>query len=195
MMPVGWDTMPSSKPPRPAKPERSPRPTPERTRAASTQRPATERRSDPDLYAFLGRAIKVERTARGMDRRALAERSGISYPYLSEIENGSKRPSSQAVFAIAEALGIGPSELMALAEQLLANDARHGSFAMPAMRTMSSFHVPAMAADAAPEWRVAAAASPRDEREELIERIRLLVAALDLDDLVRVSDLIDRLRR
>lgn len=180
-MPVGWDMMP--------KPTRGADPRPDLE--------SDDRTSDRGLYAFLGRAIKVERTARGMDRRALAERSRISYPYLSEIENGSKRPSSQAVFAIADALGIGPSELMGLAEQLQRNDAIHGSHAMPAMRTLQNVHIPAIAADAATDWRSAPAASApaRDEREELIERIRLLVAALDLDDLVRVSDLVDRLRR
>jgi transcriptional regulator with XRE-family HTH domain len=35
----------------------------------------------------------------------VAEASGLSYPYLSEIENGKKRPSSRALEGIAEALG------------------------------------------------------------------------------------------
>lgn len=143
-------------------------------------------RSDP-LYGFLGRAIKVERTARGMDRRVLAERSGISYPYLSEIENGSKRPSSQALFALAEALGLGPSALMAAAERLQVEEERRTRAPMRAE----------IAADLAMPMRAASAAIPeaRDERARLIERIQLLVTALDTDDLVRVSDLIDRLRR
>lgn len=159
--------------------------------------PGRNQRSDSaPYYEFLGRAIKVERTARGMDRKILAERAGLSYPYVSEIENGSKRPSSQAVLQIAGALGLEPSELMAVAEQLQVAEGRRRTDPERAEHTamsrpMSSFHMPALAADAVP-WR---STGPRDEREELIERIRLLVAALDLDDLMRVSDLVDRLRR
>lgn len=151
--------------------------------------PRNTRPEHGPYYEFLGRAIKVERTARGMDRRALAERSGLSYPYLSEIENGSKRPSSQAVLLIAEALGLGPSELMAAAERLRASEDRREMLTDPARPAMR-VHMPAYVSEAA-SWP----SSPPDEREELIERIRLLVAALDLDDLARVSDLIDRLRR
>lgn len=75
-------------------------------------------REDPAYYRALGRAIKLERVARGMERRNLAEASGVSYPYLSEIESGSKRPSSRALLAIAEALGVPPSSLMGAAEAL-----------------------------------------------------------------------------
>ena len=57
---------------------------------------------DPRFYQALGRAVKVHRAQRGIERRDLAERSGVSYPYLSEIENGRKRPSSKALVAIAE---------------------------------------------------------------------------------------------
>ncbi len=71
---------------------------------------------DPAFYEALGRAIKVLRAERGVERRELAEASGISYPYLSEIENGKKRASSKALIAIAEALGVAPSDLLAMAE-------------------------------------------------------------------------------
>jgi len=162
--------------------------------------PPRHQRSDTSpYYEFLGRAIKVERTARGMDRKVLAERAGLSYPYVSEIENGSKRPSSQAVLQIADALGLEPSELMAVAERLQIADGRRRSdpdrVTVAAMsRPMESFHMPARTTEDL-AWDAMPAREPRDDREQLIERIRLLVAALDLDDLMRVSDLIDRLRR
>jgi transcriptional regulator with XRE-family HTH domain len=73
---------------------------------------------DPIYYRFLGRAIRVLRAERGLERKELAARCGISYPYLSEIESGKKRPSSQALRAIAEALGVPPHELLATAEAL-----------------------------------------------------------------------------
>ena len=43
---------------------------------------------------------------------------GLSYPYLSQIENGRKRPSSRALLAIAEALGTKPHELLTSANEL-----------------------------------------------------------------------------
>jgi transcriptional regulator with XRE-family HTH domain len=49
----------------------------------------------------------------------LKQRSGLSYPYIAEIENGSKKsPSLKAVAAIAEALGVSSAELQARAEEL-----------------------------------------------------------------------------
>jgi transcriptional regulator with XRE-family HTH domain len=144
-------------------------------------------RSEP-YYEFLGRAIKVERVARGMDRRVLAERAGISYPYLSEIENGGKRPSSSSLLSIADALGLGPSELMGAAERLMVEQ-RHRD--LPRLQEDAAMPPPSAAA----ATRSARPAAHSDERSRLVERIRTIVGALDTDDLVRVSDLIDRLRR
>ena len=64
----------------------------------------------------LGRTIQVIRIDRGFSRRQLAERSGISYSYLSAIENGTKEPSGKIRMLIARALGLWPHELMAAAE-------------------------------------------------------------------------------
>lgn len=72
---------------------------------------------DPGYYEALGRAIRVLRTERGLERKELAEAAGLSYPYLSEIETGRKRPSSKALFVIAEALGVRPSEVLSLADR------------------------------------------------------------------------------
>src|SRR5262245_17533450 len=71
---------------------------------------------DPRFYEALGRAIKVVRAQRGLGRGRLAELAGLSYPYLSEVENGKKRPSSKALLSIAEALGLPASELLEIAE-------------------------------------------------------------------------------
>jgi transcriptional regulator with XRE-family HTH domain len=60
----------------------------------------------------LGTAIKVLRTDRGLERKDLAERAGISYSYLASIESGTKQPSSPVLVAIAEALGLRSHELL-----------------------------------------------------------------------------------
>jgi len=74
-------------------------------------------REDPVFAEALGRAIKVIRTGLDVGRPQLAERAGISYSYLAEIENGKKQASSSAQQAIAKALGISGSELLAAAEE------------------------------------------------------------------------------
>ena len=51
-----------------------------------------------------------------MERKDLAERAGISYAYLADVESGRGRPSSKVLMAIADALGMSPSGLMQAAE-------------------------------------------------------------------------------
>jgi transcriptional regulator with XRE-family HTH domain len=87
------------------------------TGPTDTDPSATSGSDDPGYYEALGRAIRVLRTERGLERKDLAEAAGLSYPYLSEIETGRKRPSSKALFVIAEALGVRPSELLALGDR------------------------------------------------------------------------------
>jgi transcriptional regulator with XRE-family HTH domain len=67
---------------------------------------------------LLGRAIAAARSEKGMKRRELANAARVSYPYLSELENGSKQGSTQKIGQIAEALGMTPSQLLARAESL-----------------------------------------------------------------------------
>ena len=72
---------------------------------------------------YLGRAIASLRAAKGMKRMDLKQASGLSYPYIAEIENGSKKsPSLKAIAAIAASLGVSPAELQARAEELRSMD-------------------------------------------------------------------------
>ena len=79
-------------------------------------RDSDEFQSSPAFAEALGRTIKVVRTDRGIHRRDLAEAAGISYSYLTEIENGNKPPSSSVLEPIARALGLRMSELIQAAE-------------------------------------------------------------------------------
>jgi transcriptional regulator with XRE-family HTH domain len=65
----------------------------------------------------LGRAIQVLRAEQALSRRDLAERSGLSYSYLAEIETGAKSPSSRALASLAEGLGLAAHELVLRAER------------------------------------------------------------------------------
>lgn len=73
-------------------------------------------RYPPGFAEALGRTIKVIRTDLGIERRDLAERAGISYSYITEIENGNKPPSSSVLGPIAAALGLRMSQLIEAAE-------------------------------------------------------------------------------
>lgn len=64
----------------------------------------------------LGRAIQVRRAELGLGRRELAESAELSYPYLSEVENGKKAPSAKAMWRLARALELGVAELVERAE-------------------------------------------------------------------------------
>lgn len=77
-----------------------------------------EELSQPRPFEALGRAVALRRTQLGLKRRDLAARAELSYPYISEIENGLKQPSGTALTRIAEALDFDRSELLGLSETL-----------------------------------------------------------------------------
>ena len=66
----------------------------------------------------LGRAVASRRAALGLKRKDLAERARLSYPYISEIENGVKEPSARALRQLAEGLDLSVAELAALSESV-----------------------------------------------------------------------------
>lgn len=62
----------------------------------------------------LARLLESRRTDLGLSRRDLAERSGLSYPYVSQIETGEREPALKALHALAQALEL-PVERLATA--------------------------------------------------------------------------------
>ena len=46
-----------------------------------------------------------------MSRKQLAEASGLSAPYLSQIESGKAKPSPETLAAIARELGLEPDDI------------------------------------------------------------------------------------
>jgi transcriptional regulator with XRE-family HTH domain len=65
-----------------------------------------------------GRAIETLRRERGMTREALAAAAGVSASYLSEVERGFKRPSTDVIAKLAAAFGMLPSRLLEYVESL-----------------------------------------------------------------------------
>ena len=65
-----------------------------------------------DLSGALGRAIRAARLEAGESMRGLAARSGVSQPFLSEVERGQSIPSIATLYRIAAALDISPAVLL-----------------------------------------------------------------------------------
>lgn len=70
-----------------------------------------ERSSGTDLGSF----IRQQRERANLSLRRLADRAGISNPYLSQIERGLRRPSARILKSLARALSIQAESLYARA--------------------------------------------------------------------------------
>lgn len=66
----------------------------------------------------LGAFIREQRTAAQLSLRTLANRAGISNPYLSQIERGLRRPSADILQRVADALRISAESLYVQAGML-----------------------------------------------------------------------------
>ncbi|NNC40219.1 MAG: helix-turn-helix domain-containing protein [Acidimicrobiia bacterium] len=149
--------------------------------------PRKPSRSRPRYSAALGRAIKLLRTEQGVERKELADRAGISYSYLAEIENGNKPPSSSVLVVLAEALGLRPHQIHAAADNL--SERRDGQTTLLAAQKRTpdlDFSEPMSVMRAAP----AGFDRPPDRQREIVE----LLDQLTDKDLELVLDLARRLR-
>lgn len=70
------------------------------------------------MSTTIGKTIAARRIILGMSRKDLAERAGISYPYIAEIEIGRKEPSISRLRDVATALQWTLSELFSVVEQV-----------------------------------------------------------------------------
>ena len=68
-----------------------------------------------DPVRDLGNFIREQRVAAQISVRALAEKAGVSNPYLSQVERGLRRPSAEILVQIARALSMSVESLLAMA--------------------------------------------------------------------------------
>ncbi len=64
-----------------------------------------------EAVTTFGRVLAEQRKKRGMSRSQLAEASELSYPYVSQLETGLRKPSRDAAVRLSRALGISLSDL------------------------------------------------------------------------------------
>jgi transcriptional regulator with XRE-family HTH domain len=62
----------------------------------------------------LGRFLEHRRAELGLSRRELSDRSGLSYPYVSQLETGAREPALKALQKLAPVLEVRPEDLAAL---------------------------------------------------------------------------------
>lgn len=71
----------------------------------------------------LGDYIRAQRTSAQISLRALAEKAGVSNPYLSQVERGLRKPSAAILTQIADGLSISAETLLTKAGILRPSDA------------------------------------------------------------------------
>ena len=74
--------------------------------------PSEPAADEPTPGEALGQFIREQRNAAHLSLRALAERAGVSNPYLSQIERGLHEPSVRVLTSIANALNVSAETLL-----------------------------------------------------------------------------------
>jgi transcriptional regulator with XRE-family HTH domain len=67
--------------------------------------------SDPDQRAQLGARLRDLRSARLLTQKELAEKAGVRWQTISDIESGRNAPRFTTIRALAKALEVDPSKL------------------------------------------------------------------------------------
>lgn len=79
----------------------------------TADRPGDDRPDDrDDVASALGAFIREQRNAAQLSLRALADKAGVSNPYLSQIERGLHEPSVRVLSSIAGALNVSAETLL-----------------------------------------------------------------------------------
>ena len=69
-----------------------------------------------DMRKLVGINLRNARTAAKLTQEELADRSGFSQQYISELENGRRNPTIVSIYELAQALGVTHEELVASSE-------------------------------------------------------------------------------
>lgn len=65
-----------------------------------------------DMRLLVGRNLKRIRVERGLTQEELAERSGFSQQYISDMERGRRNPTIVSLWELAQAIGVTPVDLI-----------------------------------------------------------------------------------
>ena len=142
---------------------------------------------DTQRRSALGKAIVIRRTELGLTRNDLRDRSGLSYPYVAELEKGAKRMSAASLDAVSGALELRPSELLAMADALADDTSDFPPPSAPAVFAPASAPAPAPVtmAESSSRWFRARQAKPaamhKTEAEAIVAADAVASVAADAD--------------
>jgi transcriptional regulator with XRE-family HTH domain len=71
------------------------------------------------LDGAFGKSLKSRRLSSNLSQEQLGLKSGLSRPYISELEMGKKDPSLFTIFKLADALKVKPSFFIEEIEQVI----------------------------------------------------------------------------
>jgi len=106
-----------------------------------------------DLRGRVGARLKQLRQARRLTQEQLAERAGLSYKFIGEVERGRGNPTLTTLAAISDALGIQLVDLLALDPERPRLTARQASQVRDALASIETLVEWAAPADARPSKR------------------------------------------
>lgn len=65
-----------------------------------------------DMRKLVGRNVRRARHDAGLTQEALAEKSGLTQQYISDLERGTQNPTVITLYELAIALGVMPADLI-----------------------------------------------------------------------------------
>jgi transcriptional regulator with XRE-family HTH domain len=65
-----------------------------------------------DMRALVGRNVRKFRVERGMTQEEFAVVAGVGQNYLSDLERGKRNPTVLTLWALSQALGVTPVDLI-----------------------------------------------------------------------------------
>lgn len=68
-------------------------------------------------HVALGQALREERQARGLTQQELADRSGLTKSYVSDVERGERNVTFENLLRLVRGTGVRLSSLLAKAEE------------------------------------------------------------------------------
>jgi transcriptional regulator with XRE-family HTH domain len=87
-------------------------------------------RAEARIRAEIGARVRTARRARGLTGRALAERTGVTSAFISQIERGQATPSLSTLLRLIYALGITIGDLFDVEQPAMGEVLRRGDWAV-----------------------------------------------------------------
>jgi transcriptional regulator with XRE-family HTH domain len=147
------------------------------------------RASGRDRYAALATLLRERREVLGWSRKDVCAHTGLSYPYISQLESGYRAPSLGTARKLADTLGLDVEEIVVLADDAITGQpAGRQTFANPGFASRPALNAatspPSKSADAEQSEELVTAPPPphRASRRAVITSAAALLTSLPAED-------------